>query len=108
MRPQRRGPPHDRDGTASYSTSFSATGPHTITAAYNGDDNCNASSNTTTVQVTAATEPSTPSAGLCLLFCNGLIDLTIQNVGNVGNAGDIYNDGRIGGVGNGVGAFARR
>ncbi|WP_063627907.1 Ig-like domain-containing protein [Actinospica robiniae] len=96
------------DGSASYSTSFSTTGTHTITAAYNGNDNCDASNNTTTVQVTEATEPSTPSAGLCLLFCNGLIDLTVQNVGNVGNAGDIYNDGRIGGVGNGAGASIGR
>lgn len=100
--------PVGADGTASYSTSFTSTGTHTITAAYNGNGNCDASNNTTTVDVTAATEPTTPSSGLCLLLCGGLINLTVQNVGNVGNAGDIYNDGRIGGVGNGVGNSAGR
>jgi len=61
-----------------------------ITAAYNGNDNCNASSGTTTVQVTAA--PSTPSLGLCLL-CNGVINLSVENVGNVSNVDNIYNIG---------------
>lgn len=90
------------DGTATYSTSFTTTGTHTITAAYNGNDNCDASNNTTTVEVTAATEPTTPPTGPCLLLCGGggLINLTIQNVGNVGNAGDIDNSGRIGNIGN--------
>jgi hypothetical protein len=84
--------PVDADGTAAYTTSFTSTGAHTITAAYNGNDNCDASNSTTTVQVTAAPAPPTPSPGVCLL-CNGLINISIENVGNVGNVGSINNFG---------------
>lgn len=50
-------------GTATYSTSFSSTGVHTITAAYNGNDNCDASNDTTTAQVTAPLPPPPPPPG---------------------------------------------
>lgn len=80
--------PVGADGTSTYATSFTSTGPHTITAAYNGNGNCDASNGTTTVQVTAAPTPPAPS-GLCLLVCNSLINIRIDNVGNIYN---IYND----------------
>jgi hypothetical protein len=48
------------DGTAILATGFTTTGGHTITAAYNGDANCYASSGTTTVEVTAAPTPPPP------------------------------------------------
>ena len=79
--------PVGADGTATFVTSFTSTGIHTITAAYNGDDNCSASNNTTTVQVTAAPTPPPPPLGLCLLTCNSLINI------NIDNSGDIYNIG---------------
>jgi hypothetical protein len=76
------------NGTSTYTTSFTSTGTHTITAAYNGNANCDASNAKTTVQVTAAPTPPAQS-GLCLLVCGSLIDIRIENVGNVYN---IYND----------------
>lgn len=81
--------PVGQDGTAPYETSFTSTGAHTITAAYNGNDNCDASNGTTTVQVTTAPTPPANSSGLCLLFCNGLINLRVENVGNVGSFNNI-------------------
>jgi len=51
--------PVDSTGDASLATNFSATGSHVITAAYNGDSDCAASNNTTTVDVTSA--PASPS-----------------------------------------------
>lgn len=81
--------PVGTDGSASYETSFATTGTHTITAAYNGNANCDASNNTTTVQVTSA--PTPPQPGLCLLVCGGLINISIQNVGNVGSFNNIWN-----------------
>lgn len=87
------------DGTATYSTSFTTTGTHTITAAYNGNGNCDASNNTTTVDVTAA--PSSGLPGLCLLACGGLVDVNVEdhyiynihNTYNVYNIYNIYNSG---------------
>ena len=75
------------DGTATYATSFGSTGTHMITAAYNGNDDCDASNGTTTVDVTAAPTPPTPPSGLCLLTCGSLI-----NISNVGNIYNVYND----------------
>ncbi|WP_246576963.1 Ig-like domain-containing protein [Actinospica durhamensis] len=80
------------DGTASYQAGFTSTGTHTITAAYNGNDNCDASNGTTTVDVTAAPAPPAPTSGLCLLTCNSLINIRIDNVGNINNIYNIYND----------------
>ncbi len=74
-------------GAASYTTSLSTAGSHTITAAYNGNDNCTASNAVTTVVVSAA---PTPSNGLCLLACSGLINF---NVGNINNEIDVDHDG---------------
>ena len=56
-------------GQATYTETFNVTGTHTITAAYNGNDDCNASNNTTTVTVTQTPAPPTP--GPCLLLCDG-------------------------------------
>ncbi|MDT7654532.1 MAG: hypothetical protein QOI36_5938 [Pseudonocardiales bacterium] len=52
--------PVDASGQATLTTSFTTEGTHTITAAYNGYNNCGASNSTTTVQVTAAPTPPTP------------------------------------------------
>lgn len=49
------------DGSASYTTQFDSEGAHTITAAYNGNSNCDASNGTTTVQVSS--RPAPPSEG---------------------------------------------
>lgn len=45
------------NGTASFTTSFTTTGAHPITAAYNGNGNCDASNGTTTVEATTARIP---------------------------------------------------
>lgn len=52
--------PLDASGQATYTTTFTTTGSHTITAAYNGDSNCAASNNTTTVQISTAPPPPPP------------------------------------------------
>lgn len=85
--------PLDNNGNASLTTSFSTAGSHTITAAYSGDDNCGASSNTTTVQVTAT--PSLPTA--CVL-CASLINITTGPINNGGqqNIGGEQNVGTHG------------
>jgi Bacterial Ig-like domain (group 3) len=62
-------------GQAVLTTSFSTPDTHTITAAYNGDANCGASSNTTTVEVSAAPAPPTPKEPC---------DCHVINLGNVG------------------------
>lgn len=54
------------DGHSSLTTGFTTTGTHTITAAYNGDDGCSASNDTTTVTVSQAPAPRpTPRAACC-------------------------------------------
>jgi len=68
------------DGKAAQLALFT-TGTHEVTAAYSGNGECDASSATTTVEVSAApTAPDQPP--LCLLTCGGLISI---------NEGDIYN-----------------
>ena len=77
--------PVGADGQAEHTTSFTTTGTHTITAAYNGNENCFASSNTIAVMVSAAPAPvpSTPPAnGFCLLACGGLINFTVGDINN--------------------------
>jgi hypothetical protein len=64
--------PVDSTGDGSLTTNFSATGSHVITAAYNGDSNCAASNNTTTVNVTSS--PTSP----------GLIGPVLGGI-NIGN-----------------------
>ncbi|WP_392895699.1 Ig-like domain repeat protein [Streptomyces sp. LN699] len=67
------------DGHSSLTTGFTTTGTHTITAAYNGDDGCSASNDTTTVTVSQAPAPpaNTPSCLLC-----GLIDFNVGDINN--------------------------
>ncbi|MBV1949383.1 Ig-like domain-containing protein [Streptomyces sp. BV129] len=72
--------PVSADGNSSLTTGFTTTGTHTITAAYNGDDSCGASSDTTTVTVSQAPAPPADDPG-CLLC--GLIDF---------HTGDIHNE----------------
>ncbi|MDV9187443.1 Ig-like domain-containing protein [Streptomyces sp. SR27] len=69
-------------GQATYTATFNVTGTHTITAAYNGNTGCDASSNTTTVTVTQTPAPPTP--GPCLLLCGGpgLFNFSTGNIHN--------------------------
>ena len=76
------------NGTAILPTSFATTGAHTITAAYNGNANCDASSGTTTVEVTAG--PTPPPPGVCLLACGSLINLDFEDIYNTYDV-DIHN-----------------
>jgi hypothetical protein len=70
------------DGTAQLNTTFTAPGTHSITGAYNGNDNCGASSGTTTVQVSAATTPPSGN-GACFLLCGGaLVNFSVGNINN--------------------------
>lgn len=72
------------DGTSAYFAKLSTVGAHTITAAYNGNENCGASNAKMTVAVSAApTPPAPPSGGFCLLACGGLINFS---------AGDVHNE----------------
>ncbi|MFJ5221223.1 Ig-like domain-containing protein [Streptomyces sp. NPDC088354] len=91
--------PVGANGQANFTATFATTGTHTITAAYNGNDNCFASNATATVAVTAAedcpwgplpcrdghahppgthhpcpTRPSTPSFPSFPIFWGGLSD----------------------------------
>ena len=76
------------DGAATYTTSFSTAGTHTITAAYNGNGNCDASNGTTTVEVTSAPPPP---PGLCLLTCGGIVTINIDNSDKVYKVYKVYN-----------------
>ena len=94
--------PVGTDGTSTLRTGFISTGEHEITAAFNGDDNCNASSSKTTVEVSdASTSPTNPSAP-CFLLC-GLLNLNVSNIGN--NVGNDYIGNNVGRnyIGNNVG-----
>ncbi|QIY66260.1 Ig-like domain-containing protein [Streptomyces sp. RPA4-2] len=71
--------PVSADGHSSLTTGFTTTGTHTITAAYNGDDSCGASSDTTTVTVSQAPAPPANNPG-CLLC--GLIDFHVGDIHN--------------------------
>jgi Bacterial Ig-like domain (group 3) len=68
-------------GQAELATSFTTTGSHTITAAYNGNENCGASYDETTVEISDAPPPTPPSGGLISFdrFANGN---TFNNIGN--------------------------
>ncbi|WP_457462971.1 Ig-like domain-containing protein [Streptomyces sp. TE5632] len=81
--------PVGTDGQAEYTTAFATPGTHTITAAYNGNEDCFASNSETTVAVsTAPVPPTPPGSGSCLLACGGLINFT---VGDINNGTQIYN-----------------
>jgi hypothetical protein len=69
-------------GASAYATTFTSPGAHTITAAYNGNDNCTASNGTTTVQVTAAPTPSV-SSPLCVLLCNSPVNVSVDLLGGL-------------------------
>jgi hypothetical protein len=79
------------DGAATFDATGLTVGTHTITAAYNGNTNCSASSAETMVVVSAAPVPPTPPNGLCLLACGGLINF---NVGDIHNEVNIYHVSR--------------
>ncbi|MER5506115.1 Ig-like domain-containing protein [Streptomyces sp. NPDC002766] len=80
--------PVGADGQAGYTATFTTAGPHNITAAYNGNAECDASSATTTVQVTPPAPGPTP--GGCFLLCNGLINFSVSDSNN--NTVNIYKD----------------
>ncbi|WP_314175692.1 Ig-like domain-containing protein [Streptomyces winkii] len=81
--------PVSSDGSASFTAVFNSVGTHTITAAYNGNDNCNASSDTTTVQVTQ-NGPTPPSGGgLSLFYANNEGTNTINDGSSI-NANHNY------------------
>lgn len=69
------------NGEAEYTASFATPGTHVITAAYNGNADCDASSGTTTVQVSVPPIPPT-EPGPCLLFCGGLFNFVVGNINN--------------------------
>lgn len=68
-------------GQAVLATSFTTPGSHLITAAYNGDENCYASNDTTTVEISDAPPPTPPSGGL-ISFDNFANGNTFSNIGN--------------------------
>jgi hypothetical protein len=69
------------DGQAGQFALMTTAGTHTITAAYNGNGACDASSSTATVEVRAAATPPGQDPW-CPLTCGALISIT---------EGDIYN-----------------
>lgn len=73
------------NGQAGYTATFTTAGSHTITAAYNGNAECDASNGTTTVQVTSAPTPPDPTPGFCLLACGGLIAFSVGDINNTVN-----------------------
>jgi hypothetical protein len=90
-------------GQAVLATSFITTGSHLITAAYNGNDNCYASNNTTTVEVsdaptppTSPTSPTPPLGGLISLnyVANGNTSEANTNEGNTYIGNDHWNTSR--------------
>jgi Bacterial Ig-like domain (group 3) len=64
--------PVGANGQATLTTSFDTPGNRTITAAYNGNQNCSASNDTTVVQVSEAPDPPKPCCG-GLIINNGII-----------------------------------
>ncbi|MFJ2419971.1 Ig-like domain-containing protein [Streptomyces brevispora] len=77
--------PVNANGQASYTGPFTTAGSHTITAAYNGNTECAASNNTTTVQVTSAPTSPGPTPGFCFLACGGLINFSVGDINNTVN-----------------------
>ncbi|MFJ3084540.1 Ig-like domain-containing protein [Streptomyces halstedii] len=90
--------PVNANGQAGYTATFTTTGAHTITAAYNGNADCDASNNTTTVQVTAAPTPPAPTPGMCFLACGGLIGFTMGDVTNNVNSTPTRSTPRASGI----------
>lgn len=78
--------PVNANGQAGYTATFTTVGSHTVTAAYNGNANCDASNSTTTVQVTSAPTPPGQTPGFCLLACGALINFSVGDINNTVNA----------------------
>ncbi|MEU6383823.1 Ig-like domain-containing protein [Streptomyces bauhiniae] len=74
--------PVNANGQAGYTATFTTAGTHTITAAYNGNTDCDASNSTTNVQVSAAPTPPDTTPGFCLLACGGLINFSVGDITN--------------------------
>ncbi|NXY93063.1 Ig-like domain repeat protein [Streptomyces sp. BR123] len=72
--------PVQANGQAGYIATFATTGSHSITAAYNGNADCDASHSTTVVQVTSA--PTLPTPGFCFLVCSGPINFSVGDINN--------------------------
>lgn len=73
--------PVGADGEAQYPVVFTTAGSHVITAAYNGNTDCGASSAETTVTVSMATlPPPPPTYGG---FCHGLLGFSVGDIHNV-------------------------
>ncbi|MEU1350490.1 Ig-like domain-containing protein [Streptomyces sp. NPDC005775] len=77
--------PVNANGQAGQTASFTTAGSHLITAAYNGNTECDASNNTVTVQVTSTPTPPDPTPGFCLLACGGLITFSVGDINNTVN-----------------------
>ena len=76
--------PVSADGSTTFTTNFTSTGAHTITASYGGSDDCYASSSTTTVEVAATPTPPVLPNLPCIL-CGGLINFMTGNIHNEAN-----------------------
>ncbi|MFI7503534.1 Ig-like domain-containing protein [Streptomyces sp. NPDC049687] len=70
------------NGQATYTTSFTTPGVHKITAAYNGNASCDASSSTASVQVSPSPAPPIGFPGFCLLTCGGLLNFVVGSINN--------------------------
>ncbi|WP_424862746.1 Ig-like domain-containing protein [Streptomyces sp. MMS24-I29] len=70
------------NGQAAYTTSFTTAGTHTITAAYNGNGDCDASNSTTAVQVSSSPTSPPSQFPVCLLGCGSLIGFVMGDVKN--------------------------
>jgi hypothetical protein len=75
--------PVDSTGAGSLATNFSTTGSHVITAAYNGDSDCAASNNTTTVDVASSPTPPTPPTPPVPPSLIGNVGSLIGNTGSI-------------------------
>lgn len=82
--------PVSATGQATYTATFTA-GSHTITAAYNGNGACDASNNTTTVDVAASPTPPPES---CLLVCGGVVNFfgDVTNHESTNNINNSFNN----------------
>ncbi|MFC4494870.1 Ig-like domain-containing protein [Streptomyces ovatisporus] len=68
--------PVGADNTATHTATFDTAGTRTITAAYNGNGECFASNDTTTVTVSESPTPPTPPLAPCA--CGGVYNINIH------------------------------
>lgn len=73
--------PVSATGRARHTVYFTTPGTHTITAAYNGNGACDASSSTTTVAV--STSPVPPPSGHCSRPCGGLLGWVVGGLHHI-------------------------